>query len=189
MRWALQVKLAQNWDKFGELLLLTGDRPIVEHSRRDPFWGAKPVDDETLVGTNALGRLLMELRKSVQDGSLKKPFTVKPLPIPNFLLYGNPIEATEPFDIPVPSYVKSIQESPPTNDYSADVLTHALNGQIESTKSMIPLEDYTIKSSIVNTASDPLSHKCRTCGAEPGKKCKTRQTGKPAKMHAPRRRI
>lgn len=63
MRWCLRVKLIQNWDAFSELLLETGDRPIVEQSRRDDFWGAKPVDKHTLVGMNALGRLLIELRK------------------------------------------------------------------------------------------------------------------------------
>ena len=30
------------------------------------FWGAKPVDKHTLVGVNALGRLLMELREDVK---------------------------------------------------------------------------------------------------------------------------
>src|SRR5207302_1470417 len=35
MKWCLRVKLAQNWNKFGELLLSTGQRPIVEDSRKD----------------------------------------------------------------------------------------------------------------------------------------------------------
>src|SRR5581483_637496 len=67
MRWCLRVKLAQNWAKFSELLLRTGDRPIVEESRRDEFWGAKPVDEQTLVGRNVLGRLLMELRETFKS--------------------------------------------------------------------------------------------------------------------------
>ena len=92
MRWCLQVKLAQNWDKFSELLLETGDMPIVEHSRRDDFWGAKPIDGETLVGTNALGRLLMELRERVKDEPRENLEYVAPLPIPEFLLYERPIE-------------------------------------------------------------------------------------------------
>ena len=53
----LRLKLAQNWDQFSDLLLESDDMPIVEHSRRDDFWGAKPIDGETLVGTNSLGRL------------------------------------------------------------------------------------------------------------------------------------
>jgi len=65
MRWCLHVKLAQNPQKFGDLLLSTGDRPIVEQSCRDAFWGAKPIDAETLLGLNVLGRLLMELREEV----------------------------------------------------------------------------------------------------------------------------
>src|SRR3990172_3197747 len=50
MRWCLRVKLAQNWQKFSELILGTGDRPIVEESRKDEFWGAKAAEEETLVG-------------------------------------------------------------------------------------------------------------------------------------------
>ena len=93
MRWCLQVKLAQNWDKFSELLLETGDMPIVEHSRRDDFWGAKPVDWETLVGANALGRLLMELRERVKGEPKENLLYVAPLPIDGFLLYEDPIKA------------------------------------------------------------------------------------------------
>ena len=93
MRWCLQVKLALNWDKFSDLLLETGDMPIVEHSRRDDFWGAKPVDGETLVGTNALGRLLMELRERVKDEPKENLLYVAPLPIDGFLLYEDPIKA------------------------------------------------------------------------------------------------
>ena len=92
MRWCLQVKLAQNWDKFSELLLNTRDMPIVEYSRRDDFWGAKLIDGETLVGTNALGRLLMELRERVKDEPREDLQYVAPLPIPEFLLYQRPIE-------------------------------------------------------------------------------------------------
>lgn len=93
MRWCLQVKLAQNWDKFSELLLETGDMPIVEHSRRDDFWGAKPIDSETLIGTNALGRLLMELRDRLKCESQEALQYVEPLVISEFLLYDRPIEA------------------------------------------------------------------------------------------------
>lgn len=37
MRWCLRAKLLQNWDKFHELLISTGDLPIVEESNRDSF--------------------------------------------------------------------------------------------------------------------------------------------------------
>lgn len=91
MRWCLRVKLAQNWDRFSSLLLSTGDRPIVEDSRKDNFWGAIPVDEETLTGTNVLGRLLMELREflKVQNTDLIK-VVISPN-IPGFLLYGKEV--------------------------------------------------------------------------------------------------
>ena len=92
MRWCLQVKLAQNYEKFRQLLLETGDQPIVEHSRRDDFWGAKPMDDTTLVGVNALGRLLMELRERARQESPETLLCVNPLEIEDFRLYGRPIE-------------------------------------------------------------------------------------------------
>ena len=91
MRWCLRVKLAQNRDSFSELLLETANLPIVEQSRRDDFWGAKPVDEHILIGVNALGRLLMELREQVKDDP-SELLRVDPLPIPNFLLYGHQIE-------------------------------------------------------------------------------------------------
>ena len=61
MRWCLRVKLAQNYEEFGRLLLATRDRPIVEQSRKDDYWGAKLADEvgDTLVGQNVLGRLLI----------------------------------------------------------------------------------------------------------------------------------
>lgn len=95
MRWCLRVKLAQNWGEFGGLLLATGDRPIVEQSRKDDFWGAKVTDEVTLVGMNVLGRLLMELReqlRSDESGSLR---FIEPLAISEFLLFGRPIEAVQ----------------------------------------------------------------------------------------------
>ena len=92
MRWCLRVKLAQNWDAFSELLSDTGARPIVEHSRKDDFWGAMPADEQTLVGVNALGRLLMELRESVRTETREKLLHVEPLQIEDFLLGGRPIE-------------------------------------------------------------------------------------------------
>ena len=63
MRWCLRVKLAENWDSFGGLLRSTGEKPIVEESGKDDFWGAKQTDVGVLAGRNVLGRLLMELRQ------------------------------------------------------------------------------------------------------------------------------
>ena len=55
MRWSLRVKLLQNKDTFGKLLLETGTLPIVEESSKDSFWGAKLIDNR-LEGMNVLGR-------------------------------------------------------------------------------------------------------------------------------------
>lgn len=92
MRWCLRVKLIQNWDAFSKLLLETGDQPIVEQSRKDDFWGAKPVDKQILVGVNALGRLLMGLREEVKTEGQEAFLQVEPLDILDFLLNGRPIE-------------------------------------------------------------------------------------------------
>ena len=92
MRWCLRVKLIQNWHTFSELLLETGGQPIVEQSHKDDFWGAKPVDKYTLVGVNALGRLLMELREDVKTEGQEAFLQVEPLDILDFLFNGRPIE-------------------------------------------------------------------------------------------------
>lgn len=42
MRWCLEVKLIQNFDKFSSLLLKTGEKPMVEYSSKDKIWGASP---------------------------------------------------------------------------------------------------------------------------------------------------
>lgn len=92
MKWCVKIKLAQHWNKFGSLLLSTGDKPIVELSRSDRFWGAipEPEDGKILVGSNVLGRILMDVRERLR--SVPSDFyTISPLPIANFLLLGNPI--------------------------------------------------------------------------------------------------
>ena len=92
MRWCLRVKLAQHWETFGNLLLSTGDTPIVEHSRKDVFWGAK-LGDGVLTGMNILGRLLVELREEMKGPNHDRLKTVDPPRIPHFLLYGQSISA------------------------------------------------------------------------------------------------
>jgi putative DNA methylase len=94
MRWCLRVKLAQNYSIFARLLQSTGERPIVEESRKDDFWGAKPLDVDVLVGMNVLGRLLMELRQDVYEKP-EQLLDVLPLDIPDFLLFSQPIEAIQ----------------------------------------------------------------------------------------------
>ena len=92
MRWCLRVKLAQNWREFGRLLMATADRPIVEQSRKDDFWGAKVAEDGSLVGMNVLGRLLMELREQLKGDEAESLRSIEPLAIPEFLLLQRPIE-------------------------------------------------------------------------------------------------
>jgi len=94
MRWCLRVKLAQNYEEFGRLLLATCDKPIVEQSRKDDFWGAKLADEsgDILVGQNVLGRLLMELREKLKDDAAGVLKTLPPLDIPDFMLLGKPVE-------------------------------------------------------------------------------------------------
>jgi type I restriction enzyme S subunit len=95
MRWSIHVKLAQNYARFGELLLETGDRPIVEQSRKDDYWGAFVKEDGLLVGQNVLGRLLMELRLRLQTASTEELRVVTPLPLPDFLLFGKAVETVD----------------------------------------------------------------------------------------------
>ncbi|MGX9216935.1 NADAR family protein [Massilia varians] len=95
MRWSLRIKLAQNYVKFGELLIGTGDRPIVEQSSKDDFWGAFSKSDGTLVGQNVLGRLLMELRMYLLEDTNESLRVVHPPNLPDFLLLGKPVETID----------------------------------------------------------------------------------------------
>jgi ribA/ribD-fused uncharacterized protein len=92
MRWCLNIKLAQNFVSFGEVLHQTGDKPIVENSNKDNFWGAIPNEnDGTLVGKNALGRLLMDLRQKFYSKNWMDLLCVVPPEIESFTLFDEPI--------------------------------------------------------------------------------------------------
>ncbi len=91
MRWCLQIKLLQNFDKFSNLLLSTDDTPIVEFSMKDNVWGAVPIGKDLLKGKNALGRLLMEIREVYVKKSIEMEY-VNSLNIPAFLLFDRPID-------------------------------------------------------------------------------------------------
>ena len=67
MRWVLRMKREANRVAIDAVLAATGDRPIVEVSTRDPWWGARPVADR-YEGRNVLGRLWMELRQQLREG-------------------------------------------------------------------------------------------------------------------------
>ena len=98
MRWALEVKLAQNFIQFGQLLEETHRKPIVEDSRKDRFWGAIREKDncDLLIGVNALGRLLMELReKYVSSTDRHNLLYVETPDIKNFKLFGDRIDPVD----------------------------------------------------------------------------------------------
>ncbi len=160
MRWCLLVKLAQNWQKFSALLLATEDRPIVEESHKDDFWGAEPADNEKLFGRNVLGRLLMELREELPRPNGERLRRIEPPRIPQFLLYGRPIvpvEANEHiaaqdaklFGMPAgvgtqqsrmtylqsDNYSRSSQQKP-----EESISTQEIELNIESSSSVIPKE-------------------------------------------------
>lgn len=69
MLWVLELKLYYNPFTFGRDLLATGDRLIVEVSRKDDFWGCKEVNGK-LVGRNVLGKLLILVRE--RAGEIKR---------------------------------------------------------------------------------------------------------------------
>ena len=66
MRWVLRMKREANAAEIDAVLAKTGERPIVEVSTRDPWWGARPLADR-YEGNNVLGRLWMELRQQLRE--------------------------------------------------------------------------------------------------------------------------
>ena len=119
MRWCLRVKLAQNWARFGALLLSTEQRAIVEESTRDKFWAAKQTSPGEFVGVNALGRLLMELREELRSTNREYLRTVKPPNVPDFLFLGIPI-----------GVVRSGDWSSPAEQSGQGSIDHAWNYQV-----------------------------------------------------------
>lgn len=70
MKFCIEIKLYQNYETFSQILLATKNMPIVEYTDKDKVWGATPEGDY-YVGTNALGRLLMELREKVKSNTFE----------------------------------------------------------------------------------------------------------------------
>ncbi|MEN8218726.1 MAG: NADAR family protein [Pseudomonadota bacterium] len=95
MRWSLRVKLAQNFMTFGLLLESTNNKPIVESSKRDIFWGAIKSNDGNLRGLNILGRLLMELRESYSSETRYQLLFVPTLQIDNFKMLDKEISVID----------------------------------------------------------------------------------------------
>lgn len=61
MREAVRAKFSQH-ETLAELLLLTGDAPLIEHTDNDSYWA----DGGDGSGKNMLGRILMEVRETLQ---------------------------------------------------------------------------------------------------------------------------
>lgn len=91
MRWAIRAKLICNWYTFGELLKSTVGKAIVEDSSKDIFWGAKKAEN-SFVGVNALGRLLMQLRDQYLLLEKHSIVSLPPPPIENFVIMGERID-------------------------------------------------------------------------------------------------
>lgn len=92
MKWCIRVKLLNNFQQFGGLLLNTKNFPIVEWSGKDEFWGAKLYEEKYFIGVNALGRLLMELREEIKTNPSIVFNGINPLAVECFHLLGKPIE-------------------------------------------------------------------------------------------------
>lgn len=90
MKWAVFVKLCQNWDNFYYLLKSTETKNIVEHSEKDMFWGAKLKDDH-YYGENALGRILMFTREHARKFENTQILRIAPLKIQDFKLLSQDI--------------------------------------------------------------------------------------------------
>ena len=56
------MKLACNFNNFGELLRNSRNAEIVDNSSKDRYWGAVPVNDDYLQGQDVLGVLIAKLR-------------------------------------------------------------------------------------------------------------------------------
>lgn len=92
MAWCLRVKLAQHCDTFGNLLLATGRRPIVEASYKDRLWGAVAVGPERLEGANVLGCFLTALRDRLRGPDARSLRVVPPPGLTDFRLLENEID-------------------------------------------------------------------------------------------------
>ena len=93
MRHALRLRHAHHRETMTELFIRTEDRPIVEISMRDDFWGAKPTGDGWAIGRNVLGRLWMEVRQQASDPEFLLDGVIAP-PWDRPMLLGIPVGHT-----------------------------------------------------------------------------------------------
>lgn len=99
MKAALRAKLIFHRDRICDELAQTGDRPIVEKSFRDSFWGARPNEKGFMVGRNVLGRLWMELRGELDVNPEAYSDGLDVSSIPFHILLGHCVERIDPSDM------------------------------------------------------------------------------------------
>ena len=145
MYWCLRVKLAQNFITFGRILESTYNKPIVEDSRKDRFWGAvKDKNDEnTLTGVNALGRYLMKLRQEYYSEKRYDLLYVEPLNIPDFNLFDQPIQIIDE-RVNFINYLNNLWKLPKTqydweNDFKNLVNKNEISVVAESSNSSVDI--------------------------------------------------
>lgn len=68
MEFTVHLKLVTHWVKFGNLLVESGIKEIVEISKKDSFWGMVPqvTKPSVLVGENKLGMILSRFRELIR---------------------------------------------------------------------------------------------------------------------------
>lgn len=68
MEVTVHLKLVTHWVKFGNLLMESGTKKIVERSKKDSFWGMIPQvsNPGVLVGENKLGMILSRFRELIR---------------------------------------------------------------------------------------------------------------------------
>ena len=68
MEVTVHLKLVTHWVKFGNLLMESGTKEIVERSKKDSFWGMIPQvsNPDLLVGENKLGLILSRFRELIR---------------------------------------------------------------------------------------------------------------------------
>lgn len=91
MRWVMEIKLSQHWNKLAPILKRTAGKQIVELSHKDHYWGGVNTGNNQLTGMNVLSRLWMDLREK-HVLSNNKIECVHPLSIAGFRLYDFDID-------------------------------------------------------------------------------------------------
>ena len=72
MYWVMRLMLANTPKMIGIVLEQSGELHIVENSRYDNFWGARPNSGATvLTGANVQGRIWMQIRRDWNKGGAK----------------------------------------------------------------------------------------------------------------------